>query len=215
MTISAYPLAWPTGWPRTPSYRRKSASFGKGDSTYRDGVRYTSRRALTVFDGVERVLVELSRMGIDRQDVVISTNVPTRLDGLPRSGEARPEDPGVAVYWQEAIGARRVMAIDIYTEVADNLAAVAATLEAMRAIERHGGAQILERAFTGFAALPEPGKSKHWRDIFGFGTLAATRKDVDLVYRRLASAAHPDRGGTNEQMAELNRARDQAYEECA
>lgn len=70
-------------------------------------------------------------------------------------------------------------------------------------------------AFTGFAALPEPGKSKHWRDIFGFGTLAATRKDVDLVYRRLASAAHPDRGGTNEQMAELNRARDQAYEECA
>ena len=38
------------------------------------------------------------------------------------------------------------MAIDAYTRTADNLAAVAATLEAMRAIERHGGAQILERA---------------------------------------------------------------------
>ncbi|KVD37855.1 hypothetical protein WJ41_22830 [Burkholderia ubonensis] len=60
---------------------------------------------------------------------------------------------GVAVYWETRAGARRVMAIDQYTRVADNLAAVAATLDAMRAIERHGGARILERAFTGFAAL--------------------------------------------------------------
>ena len=80
------------------------------------------------------VLAELARLGIGEQDTVISTNVPTRLDGLPRSGAREPFDPGVAVYWQERSGARRVMAIDRYTTVADNLAAVAATLEAMRAI---------------------------------------------------------------------------------
>ena len=67
---------------------------------------------LSVTDAVARVLDELQRMGVDRQDVVISTNVRSRLDGLPRSGEPEPDNPGAAVYWQEALGARRVMAID-------------------------------------------------------------------------------------------------------
>jgi hypothetical protein len=71
-------------------------------------------------------------MGVDRQDVVISTNVRTRLDGLPRSGEPEPSDRGAAVYWEDQKRKRRVMAIDRYGKVADNLAAIAATLDAMR-----------------------------------------------------------------------------------
>jgi hypothetical protein len=51
-------------------------------------------------------------------------------------------------------GESQCMAIDIYTRIADNLAAVAATIDAMRAIERHGGAQILKRAWMGLKALP-------------------------------------------------------------
>lgn len=214
--IAAHPLQWPPGWPRTPYHGRKGAQFGKGDATYRDGVRYVSKRALTVTDGVERVLAELGRMGVSRDDIVISTNIPTRLDGLPRSGERKPDDPGAAVYWEKRRHDRPnpfVMAIDRYDEVADNLAAIAHTLEAMRSIDRHGGAQILERAFTGFVALPAPGASKHWRDILDYRAPNPVRAVIDETYRRLASNAHPDKGGSHEQMADLNRARDDAYRE--
>lgn len=195
--IAAHPLQWPTGWPRTTA--RKTARFSsKSHSRY--------LQSLTINDGVQRVLNELDRMGYGREDIVISTNVPTRLDGLPRSDRGEPGDPGVAVYWQTRKGEKKVMAIDIYDRVADNLAAVAATLDAMRAIERHGGAQILDRAFTGFTALPAPGARRTWREVMGF----VPGEPVDLEtlrirYRKLASTRHPDRdGGSDAAMAELN-----------
>lgn len=209
MTIRAYPITWPDGWPRTPAQHRIDARFNKRERQYTRNSDGTSRSwerksDLTIADGVARVLDELTAFGIvDRDDVIISSDVPTRLDGLPRSGARAPDDPSVAVYWQEPTGGRRVMAIDRYTSVADNLAAVAATLSAMRAIERHGGARILERAFTGFTALPAPGAARPWHEVLGVAAHAPT-DDVRAAYRRAASAAHPDRGGTNARMAEVN-----------
>ncbi len=199
MTIAAYPLAWPAGWKRTQSAYRRDATFTK------------YKKALSIADGVQRVRTELERMGLGRDDIVISTNVETRMDGFPRSDRSEPGDPGVAVYWQERKGGRRVMAIDQYRRVADNLAAIAATLDAMRAIERHGGAAILERAFTGFAALPAPGAAREWWYVL------QCRRDSSLEvvraqYRRLAAEHHPDRGGNQQRMAEINAAWDKAQE---
>ncbi len=214
MTINAYPLQWPIGWKRTGASYRLQARFGRARQRVSAG--FIPPRALSLNEAIERALIELQRMGIDRQDVVISTNVPTRLDGLPRSGLAEPQDPGVAVYWQESTGARRVMAIDLYDRVADNLAAVAATLDAMRAIERHGGAAVLERAFTGFVALPAPTAARSWREVLGFPPGAAVRSElIRERYRSRASAAHPDKGGSDAEMAELNRAREEALAESA
>lgn len=202
MTINAYPLSWPTGWKRTEPARQREAKFSKYD------------KRLTLTQGLERVLAELERMGIDKQDVIVSTNVRTRLDGMPRSGEPEPADHGAAVYWQECDGARRVMAIDLYDKVADNLAAIAATLGAMRAIERHGGAAILERAFTGFTALPAPTAARDWWDVLGVHRTTTGPEQIKAVYRVLASRLHPDKGGSAEKMAELNQARDAALKEC-
>jgi hypothetical protein len=160
------------------------------------------------------VLDELARMGIERQDVIVSSDVPTRIDGLPRSGAREPDDSGAAVYWQERGGARRVLAIDQYQRVADNLAAIAATLEALRAVERHGGARILERAFTGFTALAAPAPARTWRNVLGF--LEGSRPTIDEAAnarRRLASVHHPDKGGTDAAMAEINAAYAQACAE--
>jgi len=157
---------------------------------------------MTVSSSVERILDSLRRFGVSDGGGIISTNVQVRLDGLPRSGQAQPSDPGVAVYWKTRTGKQQVMAIDRYDRVADNLAAIAATLEAMRAIERHGGATILERAFTGFIALPAP---KDWRATIGV-SVTASLEDVRRVYRRLAKERHPDSGGSEASMAELNEA---------
>jgi hypothetical protein len=206
MTITAYPLQWPTGWKR---------ATGRKDARFLSKSYGRPARALSISEGVERALSELDRMGYGRNDVVISTNVELRLDGLPRSDRSEPGDPGVAVYWRTRSGQNKVMAIDIYTRVADNLAAVAATLEAMRAIERHGGALILERAFTGFTALPAPSEARQWWEVLGVPR-DAKREDVKAAYRRLASAAHPDKpGGSHERMAALNAAQEAALKECA
>ena len=200
-TPTRHPLHWPAGWKRLPSWQRKAATFSR------------HKKDLTVYDGVQRVLAELERMGISEADVIVSTDVRTRLDGLPRSGEPKPSDPGAAVYWQPPVGPMRCMAIDRYDEVADNLAAIAATLEAMRAIERHGGAAILDRAFAGFAALPAPGAVRDWWEVLGVPRNSSA-DEVTAAYRRLASAAHPDKpGGSHERMAALNAAKEAALKE--
>jgi len=101
------------------------------------------------------------------------------------------------------------MAIDRYDRVADNLAAIAATLEALRGIERHGGGMILDRAFTGFKALPAP---EQWFQVLGVSA-HASRSDIDAAYRKLASVHHPDKpGGDHETIARINAARDQGLE---
>lgn len=83
-SLSQYPLSWPDGWRRTSQFNRKPGRF---------------RASLIV--AVERILEQLRMMGIKRDDVLISTNVPTRLDGLPRSDQRNPSDPGAALYWRE------------------------------------------------------------------------------------------------------------------
>lgn len=216
--MNAYPLSWPEGWPRTEPPFRDRAKFNKRDSSG-SSIGYAYKRDITVADAVSRVFDEIrafTKAGrawrIDPSDVVISTNMRARNDGLPRPGEREPSDPGVAVYWIEG-GKRRVMAIDQYTTVAGNLAAIAATLDAMRAIERHGGARILERAFTGFTALPAPGTGG-WRQVMGLDAAEKDLARVRAAYRRLAAERHPDRSsGSHNGMAELNAAMSAAERE--
>lgn len=202
MTPTRFPLQWPIDWPRTKPDARKNGTFRS------DG------KDLSVIKGVERVLAELERQGVHPDDVVVSTNLRTRLDGFPRSDQGRPGDPGVAVYWQAKGKPMRCLPIDRYSDVADNLAAIAATLEAMRAIERHGGGGVQERAYTAFAALPPPSGRRDWWTVLGLDATASADEIRD-AYRRQASAAHPDKpGGSAERMAELNRARDEGLACC-
>lgn len=178
------------------------------------------KRDLTISDGTRRVLDALRILGVQEGDAIISTNLVLRLDGLPRYGQSMPADPGVCVYWQrQGDKGQQCMAIDMYDRVADNLAAIAATLEALRAIERHGGAAILNRAFTGFTALPAPGQTqlRGWREVLGFdATVQITVDMIDDRYRRLASIHHPDKNPDNPAATaafqELGAARKQARE---
>lgn len=214
--MNRYPLTWPQGWRRTPPGKRMNGKFNKSVKVRtNDGSSYTRKSDLTVYDSVTRVLEELRMFGVLEGDAIISTNLPVRLDGLPRSDARKPQDPGVAVYWERPSdhGKTKVMAIDAYDEVADNLAAIAATLEAMRAIERHGGAVILDRAFEGFVALMAPGQTPlPWRDVLeahGVNDLA----EVERLYKEARSAAHPDTGGNDDLFNQVQRAWKEAQEE--
>lgn len=217
MTITAFPLAWPPGWKRTAVDARMPGQFGTTKNSTVGNWRM--KQDITVAAATQRLRAELDRMAVRGDDLVLSTNLKLRLDGLPRSDQAQPADPGAAVYWNDPwTSAPRCMAIDRYTKVEMNIAALAATIEAMRAIERHGGAIVLERAFTGFTALPAPivaGMKRHWREVLGCKpTGTVTADDVRQLYRHYASLYHPDRQrGDAAKMAELNQARDDALKE--
>lgn len=213
--VHAYPLAWPTGWKRTPAENRKGGKFVRTEKVYSDTSSRTKTYQMTVEVARKRLIAELDRMGIPDYQVILSTDIPLRKDGFQRS-DYEPANPGAAVYWRDR-DEQRVMAIDLYDRVADNIAALAATIEAMRAIERHGGAVILDRAFSGFAALPAPVTGqKPWREVFGFAqeeTVSAIR--LEGAYRRARGEAHPDRPktGSHEKFLAVQAAYEQAARE--
>src|SRR3954469_1207873 len=137
---------------------------------------------------------------------VVSTNVETRADGMPRSDRRVPDDPGVAVYFK-LHGKDRVLACDKWDRVADNIAAIAAHIDAIRRQDRYG-VGTLDQAFAGYSALPPPGSSssiRPWHEVLGLRAHASLA-EAETEYRRRAKVAHPDNGGSAERMAELNAA---------
>lgn len=206
--LQKYPLLWPMGQPRTLD--RIDARFGKrSDGGGIPGSSFRTIKSLTIAESLARLKLEVERMGVSFfDDCIISSNLILNRSGYPRSGQSEPKDPGVAVYWTSKSGPR-VMAIDIYARVADNIAAVARTLEYMRGIERHGGSHIQERAFTGFAALPPP--ESCWK-ILGLEhsyDSKHTRAEIMGTFRAAARLGH----GKGGDMARLVKARDDALRE--
>lgn len=184
----AFPLQWPDGWPRTIN-REQSHPFGGKvhDLTFeraRDGLRN-----------------ELSLLGA--RDIVLSTNVPLRRDGEAAASSARKRmmDPGVAVYF---VLKKRpmVMAQDKYFDVAANIRSLALAIDGMRQLGRHGGGTMMERAFTGFVAIAPPDWKKPWREVFG--VKPDWNGDLRALFKEKAKHRHPDNGGDDTIMAELN-----------
>jgi hypothetical protein len=145
---------------------------------------------------------ELRRLGA--KQVVISTNVPVRRDGLPYTGQRQPIDPGVAVYFTRN-GRQLCFACDRWDKVEDNLHAVAKTIDALRGVARWGTGDMIEAAFTGFRALPAP---TPWTKVLGLSE-SATAEQIEDAYRRELRKRHPDAGGDAEAFNELQAAMQQ------
>ena len=77
----------------------------------------------------------------------------------------------------------------------------------MRQIERDGIPGFLDRAFTGFVALPAPGDN--WRSVLGIDATAGFDA-AKAAYRRAIAANHPDSGGDSNRAIELNNAWEEA-----
>lgn len=204
MNVEAFPLSWPAAWPRTPAARLARARF----NVRVQGNAYRTKAEVTLYVGRERLLEELRRLGAT--DVVLSTNIPARLDGLPYSKAREPNDHGVAAYFRIK-GEPRVLACDKWDRVADNMAALAAHVEAMRG-QLRWGVGTLEQAFGGYKALPAMGAKQPWWEVLGLDA-GATLEQVEQTRIALLQLHHPDRGGSHTRAAEINAAADEARRE--
>ena len=176
IAIPAYPLYWPDGWERTPSYRRAWSKFKSTFAVARD----------ELITEVERLR---GRYYLGPSPV-LSTNVGLRNDGLPYANQRDPDDPGVALYF---VYKKHEMcfACDKYPRVWENMVAIRKTIEAIRGIERWGASDMMERAFRGFVALP----SSDWRGVLGVETTCTDLAVCRQAYQRRAAQTHPDREG--------------------
>jgi hypothetical protein len=192
-TPQRYPLSWPSGWPRARS--RSTAQFGTM-------LRTGGRKALNAGEAMDRLERELDAMGA--RNTVLSSNIELTLRGEPRSDRREPSDSGAAVYF-ELKGKTIALACDKWDRVADNIAAIAKHIEALRGQDRWG-VGTLDRAFSGYEALPAP---EQWFNVLGCSS-KATRAQVEERFRKAAMLAHPDRGGSVAEMARVNGAHEAA-----
>lgn len=193
--IEAFPLHWPAGRKRTLAQHIRRSNFTPGS-------RATE---------VENVTAELRRLGA--RNVIVSTNVRLRNDGLPYAQDKAPLDQGVAVYFDYA-GGQKCFACDRWATVAENLRAIFKSVEAIRGLERWGSKDFVSSAFTGFAALPAPGARDPWWVVLGV-SLHASADEINAAFRTKAKTAHSDAGGSDAAMSALNVARDEGLKSRA
>lgn len=186
--IDAYPLQWPAHWPRTEEPRR--AQFKTPFGYARDNL-----------------IRELKLL--KATDIVISSNMMIRQDGLPYAKQRQPEDPGIAVYFT-LNGAQQCIPCDKWNTVQDNLQAIRLTVEALRGLERWGAKEMVNAAFRGFKALPEaaivtPYTKRPWYEVLEVAPTASP-DIIKAAYRQKMLKAHPDHGGSTEAFREVQAA---------
>lgn len=202
-----FPLSWPAAWKRTPATSRRQARFFATSASI-DGLQRWKGGKVTIAQAIDRLDKQLELLRATA--AILSTNVSLGRRGEPLSSRGDPQDPGAACYFQLK-GKPRVLACDAWDRVADNIAAIAAHIDAMRRIERYGVGN-LEQAFAGYDALPAPAADNRppWRGMLGFPpSTTVTADDVRVAYRSKAKVAGNDQGA----LLQLNLARDQALRE--
>ena len=186
--IDAYPLQWPTAWPR--STIRQGSAFKKPLAAARD-----------------ELYNELRLLGAT--NVVISTNIITNLNGTYRTKQSVPDDRGVAVYFK-LNGEDQCFPCDRWQYVNDNLHAIALSIGALRGLERWGAKEMVSAAFRGFKALPAssivtPYQSRVWWDVLEVSQNASP-ETIKAAYRSLLLKNHPDQGGDERKFHEIQKA---------
>jgi hypothetical protein len=182
------PLQWPTGQPRTE--RRRKAPFNAGETT--------------ILQGLDRAVLKL-----ELEDVQITTDRRVRVDGqISQSSAENAADPGIAIYFKRK-GEDVIMAFDKFNDFWGNLRAIGLYLEYMARLESYEMAEIADRAFTGFKALPAsittPLPHRDWWVVLGVSQ-DANALEVKAAYRELLKLHHPDAGGNQAELDEVRRA---------
>jgi hypothetical protein len=130
---SAYPLAWPKSLPRNHRARRNSQTY------------VSLHRSVSDLQDSLRLLASDTGLPVSR--IVVSSSVTL--------GNAAPEDPGVAVYfdWDND---QRCIAVDAFTRAEGNLRAIYWFIERCRMDHQRAGLMIVRTVLAGFRVPDSP-----------------------------------------------------------
>lgn len=185
-----FPLQWPVGWKRT---------VHQSWSKFKPGSAYA---------GTIDLIHQLEMLGAT--DIVITSNMQYRTDGLPYSRQSIT-DSGVAAYFK-LDGEEQCIPCDKWVKVEENIRAIVKTIEALRGLERWGAKEMVNAAFRGFKALPSaivtPAPHQPWYVVLDVNP-GANAQEVKAAYRDAIKLHHPDAGGSPEDFKAIQ----QAYED--
>jgi len=88
--ITNYPLSWPVNQARTDAGQRKRAAF----STRNRGFSYGPSRKHSIAESAHELEAEIRRMG--GNDMIISSNLKVKSNGMPYSAQRTPDEYIVA-----------------------------------------------------------------------------------------------------------------------
>lgn len=186
-------LDWPPEYDRTPEAEREP---------YPHGFKVTRTEAF------QSILDELSRMdGVTDVQLSFGAEQTVRDPNRPYA-DATFDDPGVVVRFSRN-GEDFAMPCDRWDNPRDNARAIALTIEAKRALTRYG-VETIESEFrrlrlpsgTGVVTGDPPP-----HEVLGVEPDAHPRA-VRAAYRERVKEAHPDQGGSAEELAQVKRARE-------
>ncbi|MDZ5812393.1 J domain-containing protein [Halorubrum sp. AD140] len=191
-------LDWPTGWDRTPAGdRTKNRSF-----------------EATLGATTQDLATEMDRMGVDGWRASIG-NSHTKSNGLPLAN-ANPDDPGFVLRWREN-DQEYAVACDAYSRLRDNVRTVYKWIHETRM----RGNRPVRTGDSEFAAarLP-PGdgdenavvvgsvSNKPAHEVLGVDVYASSDEVLDAYYERVKEA-HPDHGGSEEELLRVRDAKEE------
>jgi hypothetical protein len=189
----SYPLLWPIGRPRTqyPKHSVFSASL---------------------YEAINGVNYQLHLLGASNVSITSNMRLGASSQLLSRQTS---EDTGIAVYF-DYDGSRHVVAIDRFQEFWENMRAIEKSLEAIRGLERWGGAEIVKTSLGGFKELPQNAiimqeTIRNWWDVLQVSQKAEI-EIIEAAYKRLLHKTHPDKGGSVDAFQEVQQAYKQAKE---
>ncbi len=176
MSKTAYPLAWPPGWPKTQVVQENT-------------------KFKQTLSGVLALLKdEIARLG--GKNLILSSNYTL--------GNERPKLPGVVAYF-DLNGKPIAIPCDRWSKIEHNVYAIALTVEAIRGMDRWGAKHMIEAMFQGFKALPEKAGGAQWFEVIPCDP-KGTFEAFYASYREAMKKAHPDAGGNHEAAVAVNEA---------
>lgn len=185
---------WPTGWERTPA----------GDREPNRSYEIDQR------DAVEELQVEMRRLGVDDWRLSTDLDHQTRQPNVPYANQPEPEDPRVVVRWTMD-WAQYAVACDRYSRVRDNLRTVGLYIREKRKMEKRP--VVTGESEFANARLP-PGDDESVavgrsppHEVLEVAP-DADDSTVEDAWRERVKEAHPDAGGSNEELQRLNDAKD-------
>ena len=190
-------VGWPSQFERTPPVERSR----------------TSKFSVTFHDALEDIGQELDRVGAD--DWRVSTAAPHRKsDGLPYA-DANPDDPAVVIRWSKD-GQQYAVACDYYDDWRDNCRAIGLYIREKR--------KMVDRPVTTgqseFATARLPSGNEDAMVAAGSGeddlephevlevSPDAEPAVVKAAARQKKKTAHPDQGGSREELQRVMQAQE-------